>query len=304
MKRRDFLKHTGALAVGLPAMAASQSVSSSASKASAAVKDLIVTLTGPFCYWLEGSGLKIMAPHVGPNFHAAPHQPWTGTSANQIMIVGSETDYRLAIGPRPLKTAMPIAQGTPIFGYGQGPNPRPPMFSFLLPMPDAMSGNQPTLAQMQCVNPDEPYCKTPTLYASSLTIVYNNVDPTQVAVTQGNQTYFTPCFENDANLPVLRLGIHMTPLRRDSGHLQAQQTWKQMLALYPWMQQEITGITLCEFNTAACPPTPTCLPEPKKKAPRRHRPGPDIFFVGPGNNCESPIMLLTPGGQALGGKKK
>ena len=279
------------MAVGLPAMAASRSVSSSALAASAAVKDLIVTLTGPFCYWLENTGLRMMAPHVGPAFLGAPHQPWVGTSANQKMIEAhpeKTLEYSLNVGQATAAPPFPVLQGTPVFSYPQGKDPNRPMFNFVIPTPDRISGANPSLATMECVNPDEPYCKTPSLYATALTVLYKNVDLSAVTVTSGGQPFFQPCFENDADLPVAQLGIHLTPLKHEPGHGQAVLVWERMLALYPWIQKEIKGISLCTFDTSSCPPQPVC------KNLRYST------LVGPGNNCEAPIMLLSPSADSTG----
>jgi hypothetical protein len=136
----------------------------------------------------------------------------------------------------------------------------------------------------------DPICSQYTMLASGATFLYRNVDPEKVRITQGksDETYFIPCFTNDASLSANELGIHLTPLSRpDPGHKHAVEVWGQMLAMYPWIKKEITSIDFCpNFDPAKCPFDPA-LCGPGSKANR--------IMVGPGGDCQVPIMELGTG---------
>lgn len=289
MNRRDVLKRTGALALGLPAISASRMIDT-ASAAPPGVKDLIVTVNGPFCYWLLENQVKVMAPPVGTDSKMAAHQAWMGTSANEIMLHstsrGMPRDYTLEF-KRPAAAAakMPIISGTPAFAYEQGsPLGASPLFNFYLPFPERVIGVRPTDATiLECPGSMQPN----GLLAAGLTFYYPSVDLDQLRVTIGDKPFFQPCFTNDQDLPCASLGIHLTQLNqhRDEHHRHAKFTWNQMLTMYPWMQDEIKGIVFNDFDPAKCPP------EPGKKSAKK---GPNLPQYGPGNDCEVPIMVLSP----------
>ena len=87
MKRRDFLKQGGVAALGAPAAATLLAASAGSLAAQPTVKDLVVSFTGPYCFWWNTTetspSIKVMVPPVGPCYPLAPHQPWVGTSQNE-----------------------------------------------------------------------------------------------------------------------------------------------------------------------------------------------------------------------------
>jgi hypothetical protein len=291
MKRRDVLKGVGALAVAAPAgrtfayPAKSLAVSSTS-------KDLVVTFAGPFCFWLDSDSVKVMAPPVGPLYVPAPHTPWFGTSTNEKPVHGTPADYKLVIDGYQAPTTTPIPAGTRVFYYEQGQGKgAPPLFNLSVPVPNVVIGVRPTVAKMVCspTNPD-PYCKQWNSYASGLTFLYQNVDLQGVHILQGASEYFRPCFTNDEVLPAAGLGIHLTPVdrRADPSHGHAKKVWSQMLAMYPWMGQEITGIEFCpNFDPSAC------SFDPASCGTATHRSEAKVM-IGPGDDCEVPGMLLGP----------
>jgi hypothetical protein len=292
LKRRDILKQAGALALGLPAMNAAGLITSVVS--SPTRKDLIVRFTGPFCYWLE-NGVKVMAPPVGTNFRRAQHQAWTATSANETTlnsVSGSNPpNYELKIGLTATSPILPIPAGTKIFNYEQGTPPgKNPLFNLTLPFPDKLIGTRPT--RVTIIPQPGRTANAPQILAAGLTFYYKDVDLDQVRLTDGDKTVFTPCFTNDAELPCANLGIFLTRVnqRPDHSHNHAKQAWSQMLDMYPWMKKEIKDIDFPPFNPAACfPPEAGSVPPNKTSSE-------DIphAMVGPGDDCEVPIMLLRP----------
>jgi hypothetical protein len=268
---------------------------------------LVVTFAGPFCFWLEGDAtkidsIKVMAPPVGPYYPGARHQPWFGTSANEKLVL-SQQDYTLVIDGHKPPSTFPTPSGTSIFYYEQGPGngvaPLAPLFNLRAPIPDIIVGVVPTVVKMVCTpgTPDS-YCKEWTVYATNLTFVYQNVPDLKgvnILLGQGTSQYFSPCFDNDQMLPSAGLGIHLSPLERlDPGHKQATKTWSQMLAMYPWMDKEITGIDFCpQFDASACPVDPKSCHDEKNA--RQHGKVAAVG-VGPGNDCQVCTMMLPPVG--------
>jgi hypothetical protein len=300
MNRRDFLKQAGVAAVGAPAAASTLAGAASGVVNRSGIKNLRVTFDGPFCFWWHGDSVKVMAPPVGPNYTDAPHQPWLGTTTNEIAI-----DVTVSPGPNlsleiPGYIAWPYYKtaGTPSFEYKQGNgNGTPPLFNLTVPAPYTVIGVRPTAAKILCA-PDvsDPYCNQWKIYASGMIFVYPIVDLTGVRVKNGPATFFTPCFTNDDSLPDATLSVNLTPLSLiDPNHGHAGYVWHQMVSMYPWMGQEIKGIAFCEnYDPASCDFNPTtCVSTPKPR-----RPGPEF---GPGSDCQAPIMNLTPGD---GGSKR
>lgn len=294
MNRRNLLRGAGSLALGLPALSASRLMASPVFATSSAVKDLIVTFDGPFCYWIEENAMKVMAPPVGTD-SLAQHRGWIGTSANETVLnstsVSSPPVYALT---GVSQSALPIPSGTPLFNYEQGKSfGRNPLFTFNAPFPQTMAGARPT-----DVNIVETENRGPQMLAAGLNFYYKNVDLLGVWVTLNGENWFQPCFTNDKDLPCALLGIHLTPLNQfpDHHHVRAKYVWKRMRSMYPWMKKDVHGITFLKFDTAKCPP-------PAAKAAKSA--GADdsdgIVGNGPGHVCEVPVMMLTP--QAKGGQK-
>jgi hypothetical protein len=304
MKRRDLLKTAGTMVLAAPAVRASALIKSDAEPApQSQTKNLVVAFSGPFCFWQENGSIKVMAPPVGPTYPNAPHQPWSGTSANTIPInVPPGTTLTLAIDgytPPPV-TAV---SGTPTFLYQQGSdNGVTPLFNLTVPNPNTMIGVSATGVKMVCTpgTPD-PYCTEFLVFASGLSLLYHNVSLEGVSIKNGSAELFKPCFKNDTSLQDATLGVHLSPLERhhDPKHIHAKAVWSQMLEMYPWMKREITGIDFCrDFDPSGCPPT--CNPQGSHK--REEREAMQRVLVGHGGNCEVPIMVLNPGG--AGGKVK
>jgi hypothetical protein len=275
-------------------------------------KDLVVAFAGPFCYWQESPTIiKVMAPPVGPNYMQARHQPWAGTTANEKMInVSAGTGLTLAIdGYVPPQT--PTQTGTKAFLYEQGTGTGlTPLFNLFVPVPNVIIGVRQTAVMMACTpGTEDPYCKEYMVFASGLSFLYKNVNVDGVAINQGPVEFFKPCFKNDASLQDATLGVHLTPLNRnpDPDHTHAKLVWTRMLGMYPWMAGEITGIDFCpNFNAAVCDFDPKlCTPGPKHHGDAAHgKKGPLTVLVGPGNDCEVPIMGLGLPGSPLNINKK
>jgi len=294
MKRRDLLKGAGALAFATPVVRALTGSALNPGATSAA-KDLIVSFAGPFCFWLETDSVKVMAPPVGPDYLPAPHQPWFGTTANEKPVSGAATDYKLVINGYIQPASLPVPSGTSVFNYEQGTGSGvAPLFNLSVPIPNQVIGIVPTVVKMICSpgTPD-PYCTQWNSYSSGLTFVYKNVDLQGVHILQGASDYFHPCFINDEALPAAGLGIHLTQMDRhpDPHHVHAKKVWSQMLAMYPWMNKEITGIEFCpDFDPAVCNFDPAQCGTAKSTRQKNQPPG--RLLVGYGSDCEVPDMLL------------
>lgn len=234
--------------------------------------------------------MKVMAPPVGENFHAAAHQAWIATTGNETMLNSNTVehpptyDLRIPLASTPSKTTGVEAMktsGTPIFGYeqqsGKGANP---LFNFTMPFPDAMVGVRPTYAGFGPSVAGKGKGQ-PTILAAGAMFLYHNVDLNAVRLRKDGQQEFTPCFQNDTSLPVANIAVHLSQInqRRSNNHLHAKHVWTQMLTMYPWMQSEFGNIDFPGFDVTKCPPSPNVGVQ-----------------YGPGNDCEVPIMLLSAGG--------
>jgi hypothetical protein len=319
VKRRDLLKGAGTLVLGAPAVRAAALLKSNTEPTPQDLaKDLVVAFNGPFCFWqgIPGSNqpcqcITVMAPPVGPNCpdHKIRHQPWVGTTTNEIAInannVPPGTTLVLGINGYSSPPA-PTHSGTKSFAYEQGMGTgATPLFNLRVPIPDIIIGVRPTAVMMVCVNPTEDYCTKYMVYGSGLSFVYKkalNAPVGGVDITNGTTPFFNPCFTNDADLKDATLGVHLTQLDRhpDQDHKHAQLVWAKMLSMYPWMQTEITGIDFCPtFDPASCDPlqctAPSVKPDHKKSKPgHKHEVNP--ILVGPGGDCQVPIMDLGPPG--------
>ncbi len=300
MKRRDFLKQGGVAALGAPA-AASLLAGGSASSLAAQTCDtnLVVSFTGPFCFWWntpEERSIKVMVPPVGPDYCPAPHQPWFGTSQNEKAITDNELENGINFsldlpGYKPPKYPEQHNELAP-FGYEQMQGEQGPvLFNLTVPVPNIFIGVRGTVVRMICANKNDKkdnYCKDCLPYAAGLTFVYKNIDLNNVSIKQGDKEFFMPGFDNDKLLCSGNLGVHMTPLKpQDIGHTHAQAVWKKMLAIYPWMNKEIIGIDFKSCNFDPSSRAPFKEQENQKTYPTR-------FGGGPGSDCEVPNMCLPP----------
>ena len=286
MKRRDLLRQAGAAAIGLPMARATAAFQSTGPR------DLLVTLSGPFCYWQEKEYVKVMAPPVGTDSKVAPHQAWIGTHANEkkmssaTVTTATPPEYWLQISGR---SAFPEPVGTPTFSYGQDtPLGKPPLFNLWLPFPDQIIGIRPTSVRFS-------RSQSYQIFAASWMCLYKNVEWSKVTVTQGkkDKPFFNPCFTNDELLPMASLGFFLTPLNQhqDEGHVRATHVWLKMLSMYPWMESEFRHI---EFDPSFDPSKCSDVQQQSGEGSPQHRPM--RIMVGPGNDCEVPGMLLIPGG--------
>jgi len=302
MKRRDLLKTAGTMMLAAPAVRASALMkSNSAPAAQSQTKPLVVVFSGAFCFWQDGDRFKVMVPPVGKE-SKDPHLPWAGTTANSKALQGFP-NFTLSVGGFTSSSggALPPFTGTPYFSYEQGPGSGvPPLFNFFAPAPTQIIGIRPTSAKMICKpGTTDPYCTEYMIYASGLSFVYQNVDLDRVLITadsdQGPSAFYKPCFVNDASLAEATVTIHLTPLTRveDPGHAHARYVWKQMVSMYPWMQEEIHDIDFCrDFDPSTCPAS--CLIAPGKA--KGHEEPPSRLLVNPSNDCQAPIMILPAGG--------
>lgn len=286
MKRRDLLRQAGAAAIGLPmarAAAAFQSTSP---------RDLLVTFSGPFCYWQEGNYVKVMAPPVGTDSKVAPHQAWIGTHANEkkmhsaAVTTATQPEYSLSI---PARSAFPKPAGTPTFSYEQDSHlGKPPLFNLRLPFPDQIIGIRPTSVRF---DKQQPY----QIFAAGWMCLYKNVEWSKVTVTEGKEDkpFFNPCFTNDELLSMASLGFFLTPLNQhpDEGHVRARHVWSKMLSMYPWMESEFRQI---EFDPLFDPSKCSDVQQQSGAGSQQHHE--TRVLVGPGNDCEVPGMLMTSGG--------
>ncbi len=321
MKRRDLLKGAGTLVLGAPAVRAAALLKSNTEPTpqGPTKKDLVVAFAGPFCFWQETpTQIKVMAPPVGPNYMPARHQPWFGTTTNEKMVnVSAGTNLTLSInGYNP--TDAPTQTGTKAFLYEQGTGTGlTPLFNLFVPVPNVIIGVRPTAVMMACTpGTEDDYCKEFMVFGSGLSFLYKNVDLEGVNLEGVNIVsggagldFFKPCFKNDAALQDVTLGIHLTPLNRnpDPDHTHARAVWGQMLGMYPWMASEITGINFCpNFNPSSCDFDPKlCNGGAKPRANTPHsKEHPLTVLVGPGDDCEVPIMGLGLPGSPLNINKK
>ncbi len=314
MKRRDLLKGAGSLVLGAPAVRASALLKFNAEPApQVQPQDLVVAFNGPFCFWQgvpPGSTNKdcdhcitVMAPPVGPTCpnRRIRHQPWVGTTTNEKPInVASNATLTLKL-PGYQSPENPGHSGTRHFDYEQGMNTGVlPLFNLTVPVPNIIIGVRPTQVMMVCAaGMSDDYCKEYIVYASGLSFVYKNVPLDGVEIKHGSNRFFAPCFTNDADLKDATLGVHLTPLDRnqDPGHIHATEVWKQMLTMYPWMQTEITSIDFCQtFDPALCDHLPCTGRSSKSDHGKAHHDTETRLLVGPGGDCEVPIMNLGPPG--------
>ena len=286
MNRRDLLKRTGTLVVGLPALRASSLTNSMVQPDG---KYLVINFSGPFCFWTDAEKKKytVMAPLVGKNVTLAAHQAWTATSENETILNSNpcaiSPEYELHV-PGPDRSTE--ITGTTAYQYPQeGPAGQKTLFTLSVPNPDEIIGIHPTMVSFNSTRA----AAQSGLLAAGLTFVYKNVDVTQIMLTQridpksSNRPDkcpylkpYQPCFDNDATLPTATLGIHLSRVdQRQNGHDHANLVWGKMEEMYPWMDK--TTIAFPGFNPAGCPP------------------GPGTAAIGPGNDCEVPIMMLQPG---------
>jgi hypothetical protein len=256
-------------------------------------RDLLVTLSGPFCYWQEANYVKVMAPPVGRDSKVSPHQAWIGTHANEkkmhsaVVTTKTSPEYSLSIPGRP---GFPGTAGTPTFSYEQGnPLGELPLFNLRLPFPDQVIGIRPTSVRF---DKQQPY----QIFAAGWMCLYKNVEWSKVAVTEGKEDkpFFNPCFTNDELLSTASLVFFLTPLNQqpDPGHLRAMHVWSKMLSMYPWMEDEFGHI---EFDPFFDPSKCSDAHGQSGEVSRQHPPRP---LVGPGNDCEVPGMLMILGGPA------
>lgn len=201
MNRRDLLKQAGTF-LAASALPANALVDNDSDKSR---QDLLVTLTGPFCYWKEQDHMRVMAPRiVGAQFCCFPHTPWLATTANEAVIPWDKTSsnntfhYQLTgVSSRPM-----APHGTTLCSFPQDAcTPPPPedcsgcnsttrttkkspakprsspseeyhccpaLFDILLPYPDQLIGINPT-----CVKFDPPRTDGPN-YASAINCFYRN----------------------------------------------------------------------------------------------------------------------------------
>ena len=304
MKRRDLLKGAG-LVLGAPLVGATAFLNPNNAQAatSGQKKNLVVTFAGPFCFWQDAGNIKVMAPPVGRNYEKVPHQPWIGTTTNETVIdVPRGTALSLTMeGYTP--PPSPQQTGTPAFIYEQGAgNGATPLFNLMAPVPNAIIGVHPTVTKMVCASgvPD-PTCTQFTVLASGLSFLYHDIDLDGVRITTAGSNFFKPCFTNDESLHEANLGIHLTPLDRhpDPDHGHAKEVWGRMLSMYPWMQAEISGIDFCpDFDTSICAFDPKLCGTTHKSSQHQNR-----VMVGPGGDCQVPVMMLH-GGEAYRRRKR
>ena len=286
MNRRDLLKQAGALAVGLPALRASGLARPMPQSGG---KDLVVSFAGPFCFWAQDGGILVMAPAIskGQGFNPA-HQAWIATNQNEAELAPGITplpplpEYTLAI---PGSRSSTAPGGTPIFTYPQeGAKGKDFFFTVLVPNPDIMVGTRSTYVTLK------PRQAEPRILAAGLTLLYQNVDLGAVQLNLNGQKIFTPCFDNDKDLPAAMLGIHLAQINqtRGQGHAPAKAVWGKMMAMFKWLEKDFGQIDFPPFDITHCPPVPVAT---TGAATRRGQKGAAPLF-GPGNDCEVPIMML------------
>jgi hypothetical protein len=313
MKRRDLLKTAGTMLLTAPAVRASALMKSNVDPAPQGPekkkKNLVVMFSGAFCFWQEEKGYKVMAPPVGPH-SKNPHLPWAGTTANTKPLQGFE-NFRLKLGgyTPPSGGIQPNFTGTDVFTYAQEPGSgAPPLLNLFVPRPSQRIGILPTGVKIICKSGSSyPWCNKYLVFASGLSFVYEKVDLDDVLITpdsdKGSADSYKACFTNDADLQEATLTIHLTPLKQvlDPDHDHARYVWKQMLSMYPWMEDDIQDIDFCpDFDPSACPAG--CNPQ-SSQSHQRHDEGQRIM-VGPGSDCQVPIMVLPPGGGGKAQKSK
>jgi hypothetical protein len=304
MKRRDLLKTAGKMMLAAPAVHASALMKSNSEPAvQGSLKNLVVSFSGAFCFWQETDRYKVMVPPVGHD-SKDPHLPWAATTANSKPLQGFP-NFTLTLGGYnpPKDGTLPIFTGTKAFTYAQeqGGEGASPLLNLHVPMPSQIIGIRPTGVKMVCKGTPYPYCTNYTSFASGLSFVYQNVDLDQILITPDSQQNpadsYKACFNNDASLQEATLTIHLTPLTRvlDPGHAHARYVWKQMLSMYPWMQDDIQDIDFCkDFDPSACPAG--CNPQSNQQHAQHD--APQRIMVGPADDCQVPIMNLPPGGGA------
>jgi hypothetical protein len=131
MNRRDLLKQGGAALLAASSVRATALADRTVSKSND-LQDLVISFSGPFCYWpesdAEGDYIRIMAPQVVKPF-CAPHLPWVGTTANEARFKWCPTktyEYDLT----GLKSRTVTYSGTTMCSFNQetcrDPLPAPP----------------------------------------------------------------------------------------------------------------------------------------------------------------------------------
>lgn len=311
MNRRDLLKQAGA------ALAAASSVTvpmiacnhvSGESK----LQDLMVSFSGPFCYWPENGYMRVMAPQVVKNF-CVPHLPWVGTTANEKRLQWCQTQtyhYDLeGLTSRAMnssgETMCAFDQDTcgappppdcltcpSVDGTSPGATRRqtkvntpqeeyaccPALFDIRVPLPDLFIGINPTCVTFTPPRPDGPR------YSSGVNFFYKNdhknpIDFQRLRLSLidplDKKFEFKPDFKNDHGLPTATLRINLSALeaRDDPDHKHAKEVFFQMLKMFPWV--DVQSIDFCDHSVQSGDACSAAL-------------------VGPGDDCLAPVFLLNP----------
>ncbi len=302
MNRRDLLKQAGAALLAASSARATALAGSEVSK-SKDLQDLVVSFSGPFCYWPENDHIRVMAPQVAGNF-CAPHLPWVGTTANEERFKWCPSDtYHYEL--KGVKSRINAHTGTTMCSFDQdtcgtppppeeceacpkGPSTHstspqedypccPALFDIKVPIPDLFIGINPT-----CVKFDPPRTDGPQ-YASAVNFFYKNrtkspIDLHRIRLVSPQPPDgfdFHADFRNDHGLPSATLRISLSPLNShdDPDHTHAKQVFFQMLKMFPWV--DVQSIDFCDrpvSNGNACLGVQ----------------------VGPGDDCLAPVFLLNP----------
>ncbi len=251
-------------------------------------KPLVVTFTGPFCFWDEQSkserSIYAMAAPVGRAF-SLPHQPWMATSTNETQLdVGEPVPNSPTFQLKGLEGAKELkCQGVEIYTAPQGscgisvpPQPgacAPPLFMLELPVPDTMIGLNTTCIKLNN-GPQR-------LVASRVSFFYKKANLPGIQVQQSGGCAYQPLFNNDDCLPMATLTVNLTPvIIPDPGHKHATQVFYQMMTICPWL-----GLNQIEFP---CTPAGNGCPQ--------------VVAVGDGADCKVPQMMLTPAAPVQKGK--
>ncbi len=319
MNRRDLLKQAGAALVAASS-ASVPGIASNKASGENQLQDLIISFSGPFCYWPENGYMRVMSPQVVKNF-CVPHLPWVGTTANEKRLQWCQTQtyhYEFeGLTSRTMKSSgenmcsfdqdtcgappPPDCLTCPSVDGGTSsstPRPKtrinspqeeydccPALFDIRVPFPDLFIGINPTCVKFMPPRTDGPQ------YASAVNFFYKNdsknpIDFNRIKLSligpRDKGFEFKPDFKNDHGLPSATLRINLSALeaRDDPDHKHAKEVFFQMLKMFPWV--DVHSIDFCDRPVQSGDACSSAL-------------------VGPGDDCLAPIFLLQP---AQAGKRR
>lgn len=205
-------------------------------------KPLAITFTGPFTFEHQKNGADITAIAAlvriadFPQNQEFGHIPWIGTTLNEQQLFLAQPNAVFTISGLCGSGKMPTPVKTQILARDVKKSASSFLFEMALPFPDELIGTSPTLV---CLNNGSCHKAQSSSFASGITFLYKNVDLGSIEIKggideSGNPIDFNAKFDDDADLPIARLGIYLTPLiALDDDHNHAKAAADVVNGMYP-----------------------------------------------------------------------